>query len=370
MRNSEMGQNDPIEQKSIESSGETVKLPESKTLQHFWRGIETGKFVPLTDEEIDDMITSVYFNGEPLTGLTEEEENNIRKGLFKIAKSPSGTKILEDLASKEVVYLPKEKCPDGIFKTKQPLLIIKGTENITGETTTGAIDQDGITLSPAEKIRIFSDIEIWKSAGFHRQGYRPLLRTEETYGEDYGYTREQFVQLVEAIKRRTGKQDIKMLDVGGGIGEACQDAQNLCPEIEAVNLTIDEEPAMFPVKTVLKPAERMPADFREGFDLIVSKTAFGYFVYPDIALENCLQSLSVGGEARILFITGSQEYEVPDYVKRIVMEFRRLKKLAENGYIDLEVNADIFDVKPEDKVEDLPNRFVVIRKKKSLEDNK
>ena len=153
---------------------------------------------------------------------------------------------------------------------------------------------------------------------------------------------------------------------------ALNDAKELSDDVETHDITIDVEPAMYPIDYLhLCPAERMPAEFREDMDLIVSNVAFRYFSAPDLALENCLQALSVGGETRLSVGADSSHFPVKEYAGRLADEYDRLKRLRDQGYIKLDIQGRVLDYKPEKRTEKCyPFRFVCMRKLKSLDGGK
>ena len=127
---------------------------------------------------------------------------------------------------------------------------------------------------------------------------------------------------------------------------------------------------MYPSDFVyLCPAERMPASLRENMDLILSNYAFCYFPGQNLALENILQALSVGGEADIDVLFGKQNAFVDDFTLRMADQYRRMKQLHDQGYINLKVDSD-WDPHPLDfpvsRNNFYPPARVHIRKKRSL----
>lgn len=116
-----------------------------------------------------------------------------------------------------------------------------------------------------------------------------------------------------------------------------EETKKIAGYVETHNLTIDVEPAMYPTDHVyLCPAERMPTALKGGMDLIVSHMAFRYFQAPDLALENCLQALSIGGEAMLSVDTDIDHQfifnlspRIKEYAGRLADKYARLKSLRQ-----------------------------------------
>lgn len=106
--------------------------------------------------------------------------------------------------------------------------------------------------------------------------------------------------MFSAVRKRTAKEVLSVLDVGGNMGLALHQAKGVDPKLETTNMTIVAMPVTYPVDHLdVRPAEIFPAEYQNKFDIIISNFAFTYFLYPDIALENCIKALSIGGEARL-----------------------------------------------------------------------
>ena len=71
----------------------------------------------------------------------------------------------------------------------------------------------------------------------------------------------------------------------------------------------------------------------EAMDLIVSNMSFGYFEAPDLALRNCVEALTVGGEA-ILNITPYDGWR-KDKVERLWTELGNVEMLEKKGILSL-----------------------------------
>lgn len=429
-----------------QESKEQVQTPKTQTLQHFWDEIISGEFKSITDEDISEIINTVYLSQPTLTSLKEEELSKIKESLKNSLDHSIGRKLLQELAEKEIIFLPelsteeilkmvnsrdegrpgprgyipespaieitldsgekvkirvevspdKKRCevqfenlsfvltrPNFFTLSIDPELIDRGVDSKGWEDKIIPVIRKlgGVVMDKRKKVDTFSDINIWGKASYHAlkhgqpltmQGYRNLYAQSPDEIETYGYTKERFTDLVANIRKRTGKENINMLDIGGGLGTASFQVEQLDNHIHATNLTIDEEPAMYPVERVLAPAEAMPESFREKYDLMVSNQAFRYFTYPDIALENCLKALSIGGEAEIVVGTSRQNVEVKDYAVRLAKEYKRLKELNDKGFIEFKILktlwGDPLESQPKEGDDTFPEAFIKIIKLKSLEE--
>ena len=168
--------------------------------------------------------------------------------------------------------------------------------------------------------------------------------TEQEGG--YYSSPEEFKEEIRAVRERTGRLKLRVLDVGSNFGLALKDMKDLDPNIETFNMTIDEHPSLFGDHIVRHPAEMVPLEFEETMDLIDSQMAFRYFLYPDIALRNVIKSLSVGGVARIAFIFGGTVNCFPDPNSRVNLDdderknrqrvlWTQIKTFVDEGYLDI-----------------------------------
>ena len=143
------------------------------------------------------------------------------------------------------------------------------------------------------------------------------------------------------------------------------------------NMTLDVEPVTFDSdKLYLCCAERFPRELKQNVDLIISNMAFVYMAGQSLALENCLQSLSVGGEAFLSVGWGKQDSFIPGFAERMRNQYQRMQKLNNEEVIELEVHSNLDGSHPLTYVTKKPNgtdndfyfpgAFVHIRKIKSL----
>jgi len=316
-----------------------------KTMQHFWKGIRTGKFNPPSDEEIMRMTNEIYFNGNPMTQLSDEEETKLRSYVFGKLKSNLIRPVFQQITEKPLIYCFLPSGSKITFDGQNPVSynghfffyvdekVADRKAHLKKLADIGATD-----LTPQEKLELFSDINIWAQARYFQVLPRikiiGSLRDGDGSRSIRDYDLENVKKIIGRIRKRTGKTDLKVLDVGGMLGQACYDLQEMDPNVITTNLTLTEDPTNFPVETVLASAERMPSEFRGRYDLVLSNMAFRYFMFPHKALENCLDALSVGGEAHLSLdgVFGTQE-KLVETLKR--MELMRQDRRVKFSLTDL-----------------------------------
>lgn len=294
------------------------------TMDHFLRSIERKKFMPLEAGEIDRIVDTIYLEGEPLLPLSAREIESLR-AYTRVA-------VEKHVNSKQYAYFAEGNfyrfSPDDQIDEKYdlktwayPSTLVQAKCHRYGRV---AKMLGKSILSKEEKMELVHDPLSYYGLHFYGRdklcgyGHRSLLH----YGtlpfqmwpdpfpsiniENPMYTQrevdEAFLHgvagILDRLRSRTGKKVLHVLDVGGGQGRALHDLQALDPDIVTHNLTMEEHTAMFDVDHLhLRPAERMPADFEERMDLVISNVACRYMLYFDAAYRNVLAALAPGGEA-------------------------------------------------------------------------
>jgi hypothetical protein len=139
------------------------------------------------------------------------------------------------------------------------------------------------------------------------------------------------------------------------MGKALEDMKGIDPNLETHGITMEQEPGMYKVDQFhYVAAERMPADFKGKFDLILSNMSFRYHLFQHISLRNAVLALTKGGQAR-LSVTCDRIPSEPEhnaYFKKLVpkaegsydamkillaREVDKLKKLEKEGKIRLTI---------------------------------
>ncbi len=304
----------------------------TKIAARFLEGLETGKFKPWTTPEISVLVEEML-GFSPLQELTAIDREVISTVMHRQNSRYLNRDIYHQLASDQVYFFPTGKeIPPGTdiinFCSDEALFFVPPLPN-SGyyEGLKKKFDNITAILAKAGEATVG-----YHSSSLVGYGMRSL--------PEYGITPEHFLNIVKRIQNATGKNKINLLDVGGANGVALHDARQLTDAIITHNLTPTIEPAMFSTDFLyVCPAERMPASLRESMDFILSNYAFCYFPGQNLALENILQALSVGGEATIDVSFGKQEMFVNHFAARMAEQYMRMKQLHDQGYINLTVDS-------------------------------
>lgn len=335
-------------------------------MNHFWEGLQAGKFTPRTDEQIREFIRKNHFSGKALVELASEDKAVIEESVFYYTSGLINRDLYEKLCTQNILYLP-----EGFEKYNRPHFILEESEHFK--------KQNKKPLTIQEKIELFTTPNVWYHSVLQGTNVlRPLLSWGMRHLWEYGFTDERFLENLSRIRKNTGRDILNLLDVGGAMGVMLHDAGELDKNIITHNLTLDVLPTTYDVdKLYLSTAERFPIELKENMDLIVSNMAFLYMPGQALALENCLQSLSVGGEAHLSVDWGKQKVFVPNSAVKMRKQYDRMKKLSEDGFIELKVNSGNYGDHalgyiPENNSKHgadwFPPAYVEIRKLKSLVD--
>lgn len=342
----------------LQTNESPLVLPRAVFINHFWESVASGPFRGVSLEETDGLISRHFFASDPLTPLTVEEEQILRaelhRRLFHLLNRP----VLRVLSQDPVVYIPpNSEGPDKLTQRllgewayklavleDRPLFLVQ-------QTAVTAIESGRAALSTEQKLKIYSDPEVWEVA---RVSVDPetLWRTlswgsrhffSESGEDSYGVSKDEFDAIVRKVKSRTNRENLRFCDLGGYTGLACREVKDIYPNFEVTNITVTEEPAMWPgINHIFVPAERMPKDFYEKFDIIFSNMSWMYFALPDIALANALQALSVGGYADIEYSGGKSDLDLEMIGRRLKGGMNLLEKLEEEGLISFSFDKGPF----------------------------
>ncbi|MCR4327663.1 MAG: class I SAM-dependent methyltransferase [Nanoarchaeota archaeon] len=342
-----------------------------KLMSHFWDGLKTGKFIPKTDEEIRKIINENHFGGEAIIELSDEDRIVIENEIFNHLKYRISKNLdLRKLCEQEVVYAPNDiRCggfpcfitPDSTFD--------KAKEYFKKEKLKGNL------LTKNEKIELFSNPDIWLNGRLYSgNSNSPMGSWGMRHLEAYGFQVNEFGGVIKRVKGNTGKNLLNVLDIGGAMGVALKDIKDFFPkDVITNNMTVDVEPVTYEFDNLyLCPGERFPKSLEENMDIILSNMAFTYMSGQNLALENCLRSLSVGGEALLSVGIGKQDSFVQDFSNRMRNQYDRMIDLENKGFIELKVKSGTWvghalTYKPESESNNwFPPAWVEIRKLKSL----
>lgn len=254
---------------------------------HFRDGLTSGTFSKLSLADIKEIVMRNHFGFVPLIPPSEKEEQ-----------------LLMGLSIKDLYYRLNHQHLDNlcgqVFYDGETFYV-KGSEK-NDPYKKGPLQ----LLSSDQKISLLFDPKIWHkkrlgmpngSDGLTRYGNRNLLAPD-----GYFESSDEFKNLLNKIRQRSGTQRLVVLDIGCGMGKALQDMKELDPNIETHGITMEPEPAMFNADYFhYMVAERMPLKFERKFHLIVSNMAFRYFLFQHKALLNVVKSLANGGYADLHF---------------------------------------------------------------------
>lgn len=355
----------------VREYGDRIPLntPNTVLLGKFWSNIASGKHRNLTEIEAIDL-SKHYFEHEPMLVLYPEEEQSLKRELSDKLQIHLNDGLVA-LCKNPIVHVPKGDKNDFLRRFDPHFLHSLGeSDYFLAESYARYAMQIGyVPLTNREKVTLFSDPTVFEEAKFTRDrlqrgtigyGSRPFfLRPGESC---YGFEREEFRQIVEEIIAKKGNSLLKVADIGGNTGLACYEIKHDYPNFEFTNVTITEEPAMWPgINHEYIPAERLPAKWYESFDIIVSNMAWRYFMYPDLALKNLLLALNVGGYANLDYRADSSPLQKNyiELVYRMNQAYGLLKDLMDQEYIDFELNRGIYQTS-------YPKGHLVIRKLKSI----
>lgn len=237
---------------------------------------------------------------------------------------------------------------------------------LVGELAMQMREKHGFScLSPGERALLFTSPEVWtftQIATFGsaadgavtlalQNGTRHLVadhnheaRGHRFFGpKHYGFTRDSFRGLLADIRSWQGKSDsglIRGLDLGGSNGLAAYEAECLDPAVEFTSTTLDLEPAFWPIRGghLLSCGEAVPARFRMHFDLVLSSVAIRWMRYPAIALDNIVESLTLGGVAYLEFATDNDWQKNEEELRAGIQQV--YAQLQEMGGVEVLPRAD------------------------------
>ncbi len=352
--------------------------------EKFMRGLKAGRFERLTTEDLDAAVNACTAHN-PLVPINRVDLMHVRYGIDTYFVELYNRPALQSLIDDDITYFPvcagneaalqrvkdalkdhpnalsafpDEVAINGVkYALNKPHVFAPVTEfscdnedrerQDTWEQTLRTFQSMGaVRLDHKRKESLYTTPFFWSRACLHswdvtgsvqNMRFRPLIGSAP---DSYGYSEQDFRQLVEQVQTRTGRKNLNLLDVGGGTGDACLTAQQLYPSITATNLTLEDEIVMQPVDTVLAPAELMPVCFREKYGIILTNMAFCYMTIPALGLENCVHALAVGGTASLQVSTGHAPYAPNNYLQRLSEQYDCLRELEKSKCIELAITNE------------------------------
>ncbi len=196
-------------------------------------------------------------------------------------------------------------------------------------------------ISRPKIAELFSNPEIWSTARVvsgYSSSYCTRWGTIATPLRAYGWRQMDLAEMARDVRARTQRGTLRLLDLGGGMGRALQDAKEVAPDLYTVNLTSTEEPALFAFDRLeIALAEAMPEELRESVDIMISFYAMTHTRIPSLVIANALQALALGGEACLDISTHkamiSQERLQRDYEA----VYENLSQLAERHLLSFDM---------------------------------
>lgn len=357
---------------SAERLSPVSDYPHTFMLEHAWRGIATGQFQPMSEQEVASLVASVWAE-PPLVSISPADDTSLRGYYTSYMLIRANRDVYRQLS--EPVTLIGEEPPQSVLEEFKRTFWGFPTV-LLDEHSQRATSLGYPAMTPAEKIALLSNPNTYNNIrvlrnnsselGFTGYGIRPFIKTRKDLDDSYGYTLSRFQQIASQTANRIGTKTLPILDIGGGNGLGMYDlvsrqhqgqfgAYEFLPTI----VTAEEELAMWPAgRFIIRPAERLPYNLKETFALIVSNRAFEYFCYSEVALKNAIAALMPGGWMRVMFdfhdspllsidqrhefkyLFPSIEYSGPHLYDRIRAGYQWLRRMEQEGYVDIQTFDD------------------------------
>lgn len=322
----------------------------------FFTAMLCGRSFQPQPHDIDRAIDH-YFSYDPLTTLSSQQEALLKADMRELyAYIMFSKNTWRALAGDTFLVGPNDQSHpmfDSLINIPDEYILFAGKK-----ATSLGRQFHIIPLTPTEKEELLSDPAIYArvniqidhtSGGVLSNGTRHLANEQDshikfgrhTLYESYGYTIREFTDQLTQVRtaqKKSQTDTLLGLDIGGSNGLGAHDAEQLDPNLNVTNITIDPELAFWPLRGGHRflYAERLPKNFSEQFDIVFSNLAFRYMRYRDIALENAIRALRIGGILHVFFSS--------DYKKRsgqtrqqideaIDAQFQRMEQLQRRGII-------------------------------------
>lgn len=359
---------DRTETRRCQPVGERIPTFFHPLVREFYTQVLNGRLPEISVGQIGTMVRELFLSTRPLTPLTSKEEAILIEYVIDSYENYFSDSTWKLMAG-GVVYRPPRP---GLRRGKILMGKSMGQERV---------------LSPVELERILIDPSIYQSVEVEHespQGGRvsgngiSMPGTRNLYGsESYGFTIDSFRVLLYDVRKRQGKASaghLRGLDIGGSNGLAAHDAEELDTFLDMTNLTTRPALGSWLLRGghILVPAERMPANFHERFDVIISNMAFCYMRFPDVSLRNAVHALNVGGILKISFnVSRDRSLERKEFVERVDKQFKWMADLEKKGVIEFiplpEGRSDAYKNWQEKTNDDfVPGGILHLRKTKSL----
>lgn len=285
----------------------------SPIMREFFMGVFLGNVAQFDEKQVEDLVEG-YFTPTPLIPISSLKESTLRGDIRLFWQTFSDRYHYQAIAG-DVVFVAQAA---NYAETQYWTTLKKDTPLfVTGRWAEQLHKKFDLPyLTPTEKERLLTDPQIWLNgkvittlAGEPYNNELVYWGTRHLYGRDingYGYDVGNYKEVLDAARNAQGKNpsdELLILDIGGSNGLAAYDMEQVDLNSAATNLTIEPQLGVLPLKGghLLGLAERLPEEFRNKFDVVISHMAFIYMRYPHIALINALYALRLGGVIDISF---------------------------------------------------------------------
>ncbi|MFA6594303.1 MAG: hypothetical protein WCT16_03535 [Candidatus Buchananbacteria bacterium] len=313
--------------------GKEYATDNNNPIKKMARAVLAGRKELFSKEEIANLVNQRYFSFDPLVALTNAEEDFLKADMIECLLHDLNKGYSREFLSTECFLVSDVNGRNGL--------------SLLSVSPRTVIPKNLKPMTPEEKIAFLSDPEnlevYWtrrlKSSPISKMGYRPL--------KDYDKfsSAKKFTQVIRRIQENTGRHELNILDLGGGVGTALHDAKILHPELITYNATRDEEYGCYDVDfQVVCFLERMPLALQGKIDYIFSNVATRYVAFSDLVIRGCIGALSTGGVLDVFFSSErSCNHDRGDVKQRMKKAYEYLKDLESAGAIKLSINSTSYD---------------------------
>ncbi len=287
-----------------------------------------GRKKPFSQEEIESIVDQRYFGFDSLVSLDEYEKLHLRDEIVN--------RLLYRLNEGTLRKFLETDCYWSALRDRRGFQIIYTKEALLNENVSNVC-----LMTAEEKLMFLKDprnLKVrWRERGlesdFATMGYRNI--------DEYGMPgRKSFTDVIREIQTDSGRKELNILDLGGGVGLALRDAKKIHPELVTYNATRDEEFSHYPVDFhIIGFMERMPLVLKDKINFIFSNMTTRYLSYTDLVLRCCVMMLAKKGIMNIFFSSDSSNNRCGEDIKRrMKLAYVYLKDLEKLGLIKLKIN--------------------------------
>jgi hypothetical protein len=299
---------------------------ESKPIRKIAREILAGRRDQYSSEEIERVVKQRYFAFESLVPLTRNEEGLLCKEMTDVLRSSvnEGGKLRLFLES-DCYVSPKQDDQRQDVYTKDMLR--------------GAKNGYSLHLMTKEEKLVFLEDPMSLEAYWHEgRSISPFAKMGYRHFDDYSISR-RLPKMIRQTRAAMGRKDLRVLDLGGGVGLALSDIKKKYPELITYNATRDEEFSHYPSDFhVVAFMERMPLELQGSIDVIFSNMATRYLAYTDLVVQGCVSMLAKGGIMDVFFASErSDNPDENDIERRMKKAHDFLKDMESSRMVELEI---------------------------------